>query len=248
MPRIRSIKPDFFLDDEITLLPAQIQLAFIGLWCHADKSGRLEDKPRHLKAVIFPYTEIDMESTLERLANHPKTEGQPFITRYSMNGHKYIQVNSFYKHQRPHHTEKASIIPLNTPIDNRLLPVTPQINQEGKEAVLKEAVLKEAVLKEEGTVIGKGKRKRREYPADFDLFWKIHPKGGKDAAYKAMEKFLPDEEELNRWAKKLEVYKQTAKWKEGISPNMSTWINQGYFDGEVSSGGPQSVMDTLNGP
>ena len=138
MARIRSIKPDFFLDDEITTLPYQARLAFIGLWCQADKKGRLEDKPRHLKAVIFPYDEIDMENTLERLSNHPKTEGQPFITRYETDGHKYIQVNNFTKHQRPHHTEQESKIPPNTPLGNRAQPVP------------KRSVLKEAVIKEEG--------------------------------------------------------------------------------------------------
>ena len=224
MPRIRSIKPDFFLDDEITTLPYQIRLAFIGLWCQADRDGRLEDKPRHLKAVIFPYDEIDMETTLERLTNHLKPEGQPFITRYSADGRKYIQVNNFNKHQRPHHTEKKSIIPSNTPLDNRKLPVP-------ERSVLKEEG-KEAVLKEEGK---EKKRVRREYPAEFMHLWKIHPKGGKLEAFKAMKKLSPDDDEINRWIKKLLAYKETQKWREGICPNLSTWITQGYFDGEIQN-------------
>ena len=77
------------------------------------------------------------------------------------------------------------------------------------------------------------KKKRREYPALFERLWNVHPKGGKEAAYKALEKLSPDESEVDRWIAKLEAYQESQKWREGISPNLSTWINQGYFDGEV---------------
>ncbi len=77
------------------------------------------------------------------------------------------------------------------------------------------------------------KRARREYPAEFERLWKIHSKGGKDAAYRAMKKLDPDQQELDRWMEKLEAYKKSEQWRRAVSPNMSTWINQGYFDGEI---------------
>jgi len=77
------------------------------------------------------------------------------------------------------------------------------------------------------------KRVRREYPALFERLWAVHPKGGKDAAYKAMNKFDIDSLEIDGWTKKLEAYKATEQWQRGVSPNLSTWINQGYFDGEL---------------
>ena len=78
----------------------------------------------------------------------------------------------------------------------------------------------------------------------FEQLWKIHPIGGKDAAYKAMQKLSPDQAEVDRWIAKLAAFKKTQQWIKGIVPNMSTWINQGYFDGEVPVGAaPQSAIE-----
>jgi len=102
--RIRGIKPDFFLDEELAALPHQARLLFAGLWTQADREGRLEDRPKRLKALLLPYEEADVGALLKML--HPD-----FILRYNINGRNYIQVRNFLEHQRPHHTEKASTIP-----------------------------------------------------------------------------------------------------------------------------------------
>lgn len=105
MGRIRYIKPDFFLDEHLGDLPFEARLAFAGLWCHSDREGRMQDSPKKLKAMIFPYDQVDMDTILDRLCE------KPFIVRYEFDGKKYIQVLNFQAHQRPHHTEKSSLIP-----------------------------------------------------------------------------------------------------------------------------------------
>jgi hypothetical protein len=113
MPRIRSLKPDFFLDEDLAELPLWVRVLYEGLWCHADKEGRLEDRPQKLKAVIFPYDKYDVEDGLKRLAL-PKVHSPkhpPFIIRYEINGERYIQILAWDSHQSPHHTEKESAIP-----------------------------------------------------------------------------------------------------------------------------------------
>ncbi len=87
-------------------MPYQARLTFAGLWCYADKSGRLEDRPKFLKISIFPYDNIDMEKQLQLLTNH-----KPFINRYEVDGKKYIQIVNWNKHQKPHHTERNSFFP-----------------------------------------------------------------------------------------------------------------------------------------
>lgn len=104
MPKIRYLKPDFFLDEHITELEPIHRIAFAGLWCYADREGRLEDSPKRLKAEILPYDKVDMNTVLSTL--HPR-----FILRYDFNGKKYIQINNFLKHQRPHPHEAASVVP-----------------------------------------------------------------------------------------------------------------------------------------
>lgn len=110
-PRIRYLKPDFFKDDDLATLPFEARLFFAGLWNFADKAGRLEDRPIRLKAEIFPYDDVNVETCLESLCKLKNGSGRPFIQRYEASGEKYIQIINWEKHQKPHHTEKDSIIP-----------------------------------------------------------------------------------------------------------------------------------------
>lgn len=105
MARIRYIKPDFFFDEHLADLKFECRIAFAGLWCHADRSGRLEDSPKKIKALIFPYDIVDMDEILNELCK------KPFIYRYEVDGKRYIQIINFEEHQKPHHTEKNSEIP-----------------------------------------------------------------------------------------------------------------------------------------
>lgn len=92
--RIRSIKPDFFKNDALAEVEPFARLLFIGLWCLADCDGRLEDRPRRIKADVFPYEDIDVDQLLDRLAQYG------FIVRYTVDGVRLIAVPGFRKHQR----------------------------------------------------------------------------------------------------------------------------------------------------
>ncbi len=105
MARARMIKPGFFTNEELPDLPAHTRLFFIGLWTIADREGRLEDRPRKIKAEIFPHENIEIEPMLCSLGE------KGFLQRYSVDGSAYIQIVNFQKHQRPHHNESESIIP-----------------------------------------------------------------------------------------------------------------------------------------
>lgn len=103
--RARTLKPGFFKNEQLAELPMAARLLFAGLWCLADRAGRLEDRPRRIKAELFPYDDLDIEPLLQALADHG------FIVRYAVDGARYIQVTNFTKHQSPHPREAASEIP-----------------------------------------------------------------------------------------------------------------------------------------
>ena len=107
MARSRNIKPGFFKNYELADAGPLAQLLFSGLWCLADKQGRLEDKPRLIKAEIFPYYDCDVNGELTVLAR------LGFICRYVVDGVAVIEVQNFKEHQNPHHTEKESKLPGN---------------------------------------------------------------------------------------------------------------------------------------
>jgi hypothetical protein len=65
MARARNIKPGFFLNDELAECEPLARLLFAGLWCIADREGRLEDKPKRIKVEILPYDDCDIDYLLK---------------------------------------------------------------------------------------------------------------------------------------------------------------------------------------
>lgn len=115
MPRIREIKPEFFLDEELAQVSHAARLLFVGLWNLCDRAGRLEDRPARIKAQVFPYGSEDCDALLSELATH---RGQ-FIIRYEVEGRRYVQVRSFTRHQRPHPKEALSKLPEPPAVERR---------------------------------------------------------------------------------------------------------------------------------
>jgi hypothetical protein len=105
MSRARNIKPGFFKNDILAECDPLARLLFAGLWCEADRAGRLEDRPKRLKADCLPYDNCDVDALLNQLAQ------RGFIVRYVVDGIGYIEIPEFTKHQNPHCKESASSIP-----------------------------------------------------------------------------------------------------------------------------------------
>lgn len=112
MARSRNIKPGFFTNDELAECQPLARILFAGLWTIADKEGRLDDRPKKIKAMVLPFDEADCDDLLQQLHKHK------FITRYQVNGDSYIQVSNWKKHQNPHCKEAASEIPEQVENDN----------------------------------------------------------------------------------------------------------------------------------
>lgn len=105
MARARLLKPGFFANDRLAECEPLARLLFQGLWCVADREGRLHDRPKRLKAEILPYDDCDVAALVAQL------EERGFVTRYTVDGQSYIEIVNFAKHQKPHHLEAQSEIP-----------------------------------------------------------------------------------------------------------------------------------------
>ena len=103
--RARGIKPAFFKNEELADLPHQARLLYIGLWCLADRDGRLEDRPKRIKAELFPYEKADIDGMLTLLAD------RGFIRRYGPVDKPCIDIPTFLQHQYPHKNEKSLQLP-----------------------------------------------------------------------------------------------------------------------------------------
>jgi len=107
--RIRTIKPEVAKDEALwdvtqeTGIP--VNLAFIHLWCWADREGRFEWRPRALKVECLPYWDGDFSRVLDALA----TRG--FVFPYTVQGRKYGVIVTFKKHQAINGKEEPSRLP-----------------------------------------------------------------------------------------------------------------------------------------
>lgn len=103
--RSRNLKPGFFKNEALAECSPLARLLFAGLWCLADRDGRLEDRPKRIRAELLPYDDGSVEDLLSELHE------AGFILRYAVAGGRFIQVVNFGKHQNPHHREADSTIP-----------------------------------------------------------------------------------------------------------------------------------------
>lgn len=105
MARIRTIKPEFFTDADLGELSPLHRLLFAGLWCEADREGRLVDRPRDLKVRILPFDRCDADKLLGDLA------ATGMIARYEADGDRFIAIRGFKKHQAVNIREPSSKLP-----------------------------------------------------------------------------------------------------------------------------------------
>lgn len=100
MARARSIKPSFFINEQLSEIDPLGRLLFIGLWTLADYKGDLEWKEKTIKIQILPWDDCD----IKQLAINLDKSG---LIRFYSDGDKiYINIINFVKHQNPHKNEK----------------------------------------------------------------------------------------------------------------------------------------------
>jgi hypothetical protein len=92
--RIRTIKPEFWIDERVGECSPTTRLLFIATWNFADDNGNLERSAKQLKAQAMPYDSIDCEDLILELIR------LGLLEEYEVNGHKYLHVSNFEKHQK----------------------------------------------------------------------------------------------------------------------------------------------------
>lgn len=97
MARIRTIKPEFWSSEQVVDCSAMARLLFIGLWNFCDDAGIHPANERRIKMSVFPGDDID-SATIRRLVGELETNG--LIEVYDAEGHEYLQVTGWDKHQK----------------------------------------------------------------------------------------------------------------------------------------------------
>ena len=138
--RIRTIKPEFWRSEDIAALSIEDRLLFIGLWSYVEDNGVGRDEPQLIQCDLYPLDTFT-EASLRTHGGLMRLSQQGLITRYEgPDGRKYLQVNSWDKHQK-----------INRPSKPRL----PQYNAENctltEGSLSPHCTLTEGSLPEQGT-------------------------------------------------------------------------------------------------
>jgi uncharacterized phage protein (TIGR02220 family) len=103
MARIRTIKPDFWTDEQLTECSMSARLLFIGMWNFADDNGNLNRSPKKIKMQVFPADLVDCEPLIQELIAHGR------IIEYSVNEELFLHIKGFKKHQVINRPSASSI-------------------------------------------------------------------------------------------------------------------------------------------
>ena len=172
MARIRTIKPEFWLNEELASVSEPARLVAIGLLNLADDEGWFKAHSRLVESALFPFSEpsVSIHECLTQLSNIGY-----IVTYIGTDSKQYGQVVKFDEHQRVNRPSPSKIGPLiqfseQSVINHGALTVGKEGKgkEQGKEGKGKEVVITKKVIK----------------PESFKQFFTMYPpnkKGGTDA-------------------------------------------------------------------
>jgi hypothetical protein len=92
--RIRTIKPQFWEDEQMASWPPMTRLAYIALWNEADDEGRLRANTAYLASRLFPYERgLDLDAVLRPIVDCGK------LVVYRASGQTFGFLPRFLDHQ-----------------------------------------------------------------------------------------------------------------------------------------------------
>lgn len=104
MPRIRTIKPEFWTSEQVIELSIPARLLFIGMWNFCDDKGVMPATPRSLKAKVLPADDLrvdDIKAMVGELIAHG------LLIEFEANGERWWHVTG-WKHQIINRPTKSS--------------------------------------------------------------------------------------------------------------------------------------------
>jgi hypothetical protein len=109
MARSRTIKPGIMTNEDLCELGPYAYILFTSLWMLADRAGRLEYRPKRIKAQAMPLWDEVTWETVENLVDKLMKSG--FLRVYQVGANSYIQITTWSEHQHPSPREAESTIP-----------------------------------------------------------------------------------------------------------------------------------------
>lgn len=160
MARARNIKPGLYKNENLAECSIWARFVFPGLWMLADRAGRMEDRPKRIKAELLPFDNADVDALLNELARNG------FILRYEAAGERYIQVLKFAEHQTPHIREVASTIPAPTENSASTVPAPDKASPRSPDVLIPDVLIPDTEDKNVPEAVAPVARRKTDIPDD----------------------------------------------------------------------------------
>lgn len=220
MARIRTIKPEFWRDEDLSSVSPEAALLAIGLLNHADDEGYFNANAKLIESDVFPLRELSGSVTgmLKELC------GIGYLQLFSgSDGKHYGLVVNFVKHQV-----------INKPSPSKIKGLC-KIPEECSSPTVALPVGKERKGKEQGT--GKGKEQGDTRAARdvfdeqaFDRFWEAYDyRVGKQHAVKVWKAIKPDTDLVEQIIEAANRYSRSNPEKVYYK-HASTWLNGKHWE------------------
>lgn len=99
MARMRSLKPEYYTDEELaTQTSRDARLLYPGLWGLADEHSRLRGDARYLKGQLFMYDDDLTPDAVDKLIDELEALGK--VVRYRSGNASYLFLPTLARHQR----------------------------------------------------------------------------------------------------------------------------------------------------
>lgn len=244
MPRIRTIKPEFWGSPDTAAASPRARLLYIAMWNWADDYGVGQWTERELLGFAFPN---DHDVTVEDFPHIVKEVADTFGTTFYVNrGRRYYAIPAWDAHQK---TERRAQGKYPTPDDADSAP------DQAFSSVAESLGSSAATLGSSSLGKGTGEQGNREQgtgetalavPDLFDAFWSLWPrKEGKADAAKAWAKAIRKIDQTLLLELARQYVQHPNRPAKQFVPHGATWLNgERWNDGEPTA--PESHRPMSN--
>ena len=235
MARIRTIKPEFFHDEDLASCSPYARLLAIALLQLADKEGRMRWIPIQAQAHAFPWEALDLSPLLHEL------QSIGYLRIYTIEGREYADIPGFTKHQRINGKEaqqESKIPPYEQSVESGKQKGKPECFPEkrlgaqgrGTGEMEREDIKNTSASDDAGAV------DRPKYSDSFEAFWSEYPnKKDKAKAYAAWKRKKLDSMSAQLIERVRDQKARDAQWLAGFIPHGSTYINGERWEDEIET-------------
>lgn len=255
MPRIRTIKPEFWSSPAWRGSDPWTRLLYIAMWNWADDLGRGSANPKELAAFAFPHDDHMTASELQR--HLAEIQKRCEVVFYEVRGRLYYAIPTWDEHQKTEAKAKAKHPGPDEGFEYD--PQAPALQEQTSVGTSEDSVgSSDASLGSSAPGTGEqgnrgtGSLSRPSRPRSgktqpigsdrFDEFWRIYPRhDGKKPAREVWDRALKRGADADKIIDGARRYAKARQGQDTAYTAMAkTWLNEARWDDEHQQPKPQS--------